>query len=125
MPVTESATRRALRGVLRTNFCTAVTSIVANLCAFDRGGLLGVGSVPAEVPRRRELTQPVTDHVFADEDRHVLAAVVDRDRVPDHVGIDDRRASPGADHLLVAGLVHLVDLVPQRAADERTLLSRA
>src|SRR5437773_7866147 len=28
MPFTESATSRALRGVLRTNFCTAETSIV-------------------------------------------------------------------------------------------------
>jgi len=72
----------------------------------------------------RELPEPVADHVLADEDRHMLAPVVDRDRVPDHVGVDHRRARPGADHLLVARLVHLLDLGPQRRADERTFLRR-
>src|SRR5581483_245445 len=88
----------------------------------ERRRLLGVRAVPAEVPRRRELAQPVSDHVLADEYGHVLAPVVHRDRVPDHVGIDDRRSRPGLDDLLVARLVHLLDLLSERRADERPLL---
>src|SRR5258708_613615 len=121
MPLTESATSRALRGVLRTNLCTAETSIVAN-SLLNRRRFFGVGAVTAEMTSRRELAQPVADHVLADEDRHVLAAVVDRDRVTDHVGIDGRGARPGADHLLVARLIHLVDLVFERGIDEWPLL---
>src|SRR5262252_2289912 len=133
MPVTESPTRRALRGALRTNLCTADTSIVANLCrrrsrsgprtrSLDRRRLLGVRAMTAEVTSRREFAQTVADHVLADEDGHVLAAVVDRDRVPDHVRVDHRRARPGADHLLVARLVHLLDLIAKALADERAFL---
>src|SRR5260370_1854490 len=127
IPLTESATSRALRGALRTNFCTAETSIVAttSLSLLYPRCLFGVSAVAAEVARRGELAQPVTDHVFSDEHGYVLAPIVDRDRVPDHVGIDDGRARPGADHLLVACLVPLVDLFLQRVADERTLLGRA
>src|SRR6202795_2608552 len=99
MPLTESATSLALRGVRRTNLCTAETSIVATLLLESRG-LFGVGAVAAEMARGRKFPQPVADHVLADEYRHVLATVVDGDRVPDHVGIDDRCARPGADHLL-------------------------
>src|SRR5438270_3332844 len=126
MPFTESATSRAFLGVLRTNFCTAETSIVAtlSLLLLDRRRLFGVGAVTPDMPRRSELPEPVADHVLADEDRHVLAAVVDGDRVTDHVGVDHGRARPGADHLLVARLVHLVDLFAQRWADERPFLGR-
>src|SRR5919109_3913521 len=128
IPFTESATSRALRGALRTNLCTAETSIVATTSlsgpagALDRRRLFGVGAVAAEVARRRELPQPVADHVLADEHGHVLASVVDRDRVPDHVGIDHRGARPRANHALVARLVHLLDLFSQARADERALL---
>src|SRR5882762_525113 len=117
MPFTESATSLALRGVRRTNLCTAETSIVATFST----------SAPSTFRcgcRGRELAKPVADHVLADEHRHVLAPVVHRDGVPDHVRVDDRRASPGADHLLVARQVHLVDLFLERGADERPLLRR-
>src|ERR1700730_609753 len=124
IPLTESATSLALRGVRRTNLCTAETSIVAT-ALLQRRRFFGVGAVAAKVAGGRELTQPVADHVLADEDGHVLAAIVDRDGVPDHVGIDGRRASPGADHLLVAGQIHLVDLFFQGGADERPLFQRA
>src|SRR3989475_12200805 len=89
MPLTESATSRALRGVRRTYFWTAATSIVANFL-LQRRRLFGMGAVAAEVASRRKLAEPVADHVLADENRHVLAAVVDADGVADHVGIDDR-----------------------------------
>ena len=50
--------------------------------------------------RGRELAELVPDHRLADEDGDVLAAVVDRDRVADHLGEDRRGARPGLDHLL-------------------------
>src|SRR5947209_7081164 len=56
MPFTESATSRAFLGVLRTNFCTAETSIVAtlSLLLLDRRRLFGVGAVAERglAPRR-------------------------------------------------------------------------
>src|SRR5713101_320126 len=85
-------------------------------------GLLGVRAVTAEVPRRGELTEAMSDHVLADEHRYVLVSVMDGDGVPDHVGIDHRRTCPGADHLLVPGQIHLVDLAFQGVVDERPLL---
>src|SRR5699024_2425284 len=51
--------------------------------------------VALERPRRRELTELVADHVLRDEHRHVLAAVVDRERVADEIGDDGRSAGPG------------------------------
>src|SRR6202140_2029576 len=123
IPLTESATSLALRGVRRTNLCTAETSIVATLL-LQRRGFFGVGAVAAEVTGGRELSQPVAHHVLADEDGHVLAPVVHSDGVPDHVWVDDRGARPGADDLLVARRVHLVDLLFQGGADERPLLQR-
>ena len=48
--------------------------------------------------RRRELAELVADHRLGDEHGHVLAAVVDGDRVADHLREDRRRARPGADH---------------------------
>src|SRR5947199_4043441 len=78
----------------------------------------------AEHPRRRELPELVADHLLADEDGHVLAAVVDRDRVADHLGEDRRRPRPGADHLLAAGFVHPSDAAHQPLLDERALLAR-
>jgi hypothetical protein len=64
----------------------------------------------------------VTDHRFADEDGHVLAPVVHRDGVTDHVGEDRRGPRPGLDHLLLAGGVHLLDALHEALVDERTLL---
>src|SRR6266849_700255 len=87
--------------------------------------LFGVGSMAAEMAGGRELAQPVADHVLADEDRHVLTTVMNANGVADHVGIDDRRACPGADHLLLARCIQLVDLGLQRVADERPFLSRS
>ena len=72
----------------------------------------------------RELAELVPDHRLRDEHRHVLAAVVHRDRVPEHVRDDRRAARPGAHHLLLALLVHVVDLLHQVVVDERTLLQR-
>jgi hypothetical protein len=83
-----------------------------------------VTGVAAEGPGGRELAQLVADHLLADEHGHVLAAVVDRDRVPDHLGEDRGRARPGADHPLLAARVHRLDPGQQPLLDERPLLGR-
>src|SRR5207245_3653820 len=64
------------------------------------------------------------DHLLGDEHGHVLAAVVDGDRVPDHLGEDRRGARPGADHVLLARGVHGLDPAQQPLLHERTLLGR-
>src|SRR6266511_1753091 len=65
--------------------------------------------MPAERPRRGELAELVADHLLGDEDGHVFTAVVDGDRVADHLREDRRGARPGANHLLGARVVHLLD----------------
>ena len=49
----------------------------------------------AEGAGGHELAQLAAKHRLGDEDRHVLAAVNDGDRVTDHVGGDGRAAGPG------------------------------
>src|SRR5439155_12720874 len=86
---------------------------------------LAVAGVGAEGPRRRELAQLVADHLLGDEHGHVLAAVVDGDRVSDHLREDGGRARPGADHPLLVLLVHGLDAAHQPLLDERPLLARS
>src|SRR2546421_722973 len=86
---------------------------------------LPVAGVAAERPRRRELAELVADHLLGDEHGHVLAAVVDRNRVPDHLREDRRRPRPGADHPLLVGRVHRLDAAHQPLLDERALLGAA
>src|SRR5213596_1961604 len=83
---------------------------------------LAVAGVAAERARRGELAELVADHLLGHEDRHVLAAVVDRDRVADHLREHGRRARPRADHLLVSRLLHRLDPAQQPLLDERALL---
>ena len=49
--------------------------------------------VTLEDARRRELAELVPDHVLGDEHRDVRLAVVDADRVTDHLRHDRRRAA--------------------------------
>src|SRR3954454_25012097 len=62
------------------------------------------------------------DHLLRDEHRHVLATVVDRDRVPHHLRENGRRARPGANHLLGARRIHRLDLLKETIRNERSLL---
>src|SRR5581483_1404435 len=84
-----------------------------------RGAVAGMA---AERPRRRELAELVPDHLLGDEHGHVLAAVVDGDRVRDHLREDRRGARPGADHVLLARLVHRLDPAHPPLLHERPLL---
>src|SRR3954464_13228589 len=129
-----STTRRAFCGVTRTYRACALASI-AVLCS-----LLGtVGSpaasapaalpvvllVAAERPRGRELAQLVADHRLGDEHRDVLAAVVDREGVPEHLRDDHGATGPGADDGLGAPLVLRVHLLHQVVVDEGAFLQAA
>src|SRR5205807_9294682 len=126
IPLTASATSRALRGVRFTYLAIAVTSISLVFgFLLERARALGVVAVAAEIARGRELAQAVADHVLGDVDGHVLAPVVDGHRVADHVREDRRSPGPGPDHLLVASRVHLGDLLLQVLVDVRALLQRA
>src|SRR5258708_30498778 len=79
----------------------------------------------AEGASRGELAELVPDHRLGDEDRHVLAPVVNGDRVPDHLREHGRGPRPGFDHLLFAGLVHRGDPRHQPLLDPGALFRRA
>src|SRR5258708_39746973 len=121
-PRTMSAIRRALRGARRMYLERAMTSI--RRLPRPAAALRPAAGVAAEVTGGRELAELVPDHVLADEHGDVLAAIVDRDRVPDHLGEDRRRACPGANHALVARHVELGDLLRQLLVDVRAFLQR-
>src|SRR5215467_11306312 len=107
-PRTMSASRRAFRGARRMYLARAITSIRR---LPQPAPALRPAGVAAEVAGGGELAELVPDHVLVDEHGHVLAPVVHRDGVTDHLREDRRRARPGADHLLVARLVEPVDLL--------------
>src|ERR687889_2305385 len=81
--------------------------------------------VPTEGAGGGELAELVPDHRLGHEDRHVLAAVVDGDRVAEHVRDDRRTARPCPDHVLGALVVLRVHLLEQVVVDERALLQAA
>src|SRR5690606_37875531 len=86
--------------------------------------LLRAGVAP-EGAGRRELTELVPDHVLGDVDRAELLAVVDGQRVGEHVGRDHRATAPRLDHALLAALVHLLDLATELVVDVGAFLERA
>ena len=116
-PAAQPARRAPRRRPTRAR--TSAVSFVGHQPDPPRAGVAAVGA------RQRELAELVADHRLADEDRHVLAAVVDGDRVADHLGEDRRGARPGLDHLLGVGGVHRLDARHQPLLDERALLARA
>ncbi|CDZ89172.1 conserved hypothetical protein [Rhodococcus ruber] len=81
--------------------------------------------VALERTGRRELAELVADHRLRDEHRHVLATVVDGERVTDEVGQNGGTARPGLDDLLGALFVLRIDLRQEVVVDERALLEAA
>ena len=77
--------------------------------------------VAAESACRGELAQPVTNHVFGDVDRNVAAPVMDGDRVSNHLREDHTCATPGANHFLLALLVHRFNSIQKFGLNERAL----
>src|SRR3954462_10082249 len=140
-PSTRAIPRRTFVGDMRTYRATARarTGAAAELSAvvaatfspllfrpdLAPARLAVVLDVAPEGPRGRELAQLVADHRVRDEHRHVLAAVVHRDRVADHVGDDGGPAGPGPDDGLLARLVEDVHLLEQVVVNEGALLQAA
>src|SRR6476659_719302 len=131
-PRIRPTTRRAFIGVnrayrrvarLRGSSSTSFLAFIVRLLTAPRPAV--VLHVTLEGPRRRELAELVADHRFGDEHRDVLAAVVHRDRVPEHVGDDRGPARPGLDHGLGVLVVRRVHLLEQVVVDERALLETA
>lgn len=69
-----------------------------------------------------ELTQLVPDHVFRNENRHMLESVMDRKRVTDHVGNDRGASAPSLDYPLFVLAVEIVDLLYQMVVDKISFL---
>src|ERR1039457_6443171 len=81
-----------------------------------------IPDMAAERARRGELPELVADHRLGDEDRHVLAAVVHRDRVAQHRRNDHGASRPSLDHVSGALVVLRVHLLEQVVVNERALL---
>src|SRR5512136_1261142 len=108
-----SATSRPFWGLIRTNRADARAISVDSFMSLPHFELFGgLGGVAAEGPGGRELAELVPDHVFRDEHRDELAAVVDPDGQSDHLRDDGRAPRPRLDDLaLGAGGVEGLDLV--------------
>lgn len=76
----------------------------------------------AEHSGRGKLSEFVSDHVLRHENRHVLATVVDRKRVTDHIGKDRGSAAPSLDQPLLALLVQIEDLLHEMVVDKKSFL---
>src|SRR5262245_57993248 len=96
LPRTRSIARRAFGGEMRTYLTVALAST-----SLPHRGRTLAARVRTERPRRRELAELVSDHRLRHVHGHVLAPVVDRDRVADHLRHDRRAARPGPNDLLV------------------------
>lgn len=78
-----------------------------------------------ERARRRELTQLVSDHVLRDVDGNELPPIVNRDRVPDHLGNNRRTPRPRFDHLFLEPPVEQFDFSDKVIINKRTFLKRS
>src|SRR5665213_2204650 len=84
-----------------------------------------LAGVELECPGRGEFAQLVTDHRLGHVDRDVLAPVVDRNGVADHVGNDRGTAGPRLDDLLVPGRVEDIPLLDEMVVYGRTFFQAA
>ena len=80
-------------------------------------GTFGHFAVAVEGAGRRELTQAVTDHVFADENFFVNFAVVDQEGITNKFRRNLTGSGPGLDGLFFAGGFLFIDLDDQFFVD--------
>ena len=71
-----------------------------------------------EGTRQGKLTQFVADHVLGHESRHMLAAVMPRNRQADKIGQYGGTARPGLDRTLVVGAASGLNSLQQMPVDE-------
>src|SRR5499426_2329026 len=77
-----------------------------------------------ERPRRRELSELVSDHFLGHQHRNVLLAVVDAESQPDELRQDGRAPAPDPDHFVATRRARGLRLLEQITVDERTLPNR-
>ena len=71
-----------------------------------------------------KFAQAVTDHIFGNEHRHVLLAVMNGEGVPNEFGEHHRAARPGLDRQFLARSVHLLHLLQEGIFNVRAFLNR-
>src|SRR4029453_12800200 len=135
-PRIDCATRLSLRGLVRMARPTARACVSHNArlraglptfgSPFFRLGDLGfaVARVAVENPRRRELAEFVTDHVFGHHHRDVLLAVVDAEGQTDELRQNRRTPRPDLDHFLASRIARDFRLLEHEAVDKRTFPNR-
>ena len=74
--------------------------------------------VAAEGAGGSEFTEFMTDHLLGNIDGNVLFAVMNGDRVTDHIGNDCRGTGPSFNHLFTALCVEFFDFFHQVAGDK-------
>src|SRR5690606_7318768 len=115
-PRTWSATSRAFCAATRTNLNLALPCMTRSL-----PGLL-VGGVTLERTGGGKFAKLVTNHVLADQHRHVLAAVVNGDRQTHHLRQDHGAARPGLDRLAAVLRHRLMHLLREMRIDKWTFM---
>jgi hypothetical protein len=88
---------------------------------FEGGGTRGVRPVPTEGPGWRKLAELMPNHVLTNINRDKFFAIMDRQRMSDKFGQDDRPPRPGLDDLLLSTLIHPLNLLEELRIDVRTL----
>ncbi|SCM71311.1 hypothetical protein KL86DES1_10990 [uncultured Desulfovibrio sp.] len=107
-------------GLARRNALEFRNSFRFHIATLLPAGLsLFVGGMPMVGTGGREFAQLVTNHVFGDEHRHELFAIMHRKGQSHHFGQDGRAARPGLDHAPIAVGHGGVDLLHQMTVNKR------
>src|SRR5262249_45988930 len=83
-----------------------------------------VAGMAVECPRRRELAEFVTHHVFGHEHRNVLETVVDAEGQADELRQDGRTPRPDLDDVLAGRAARGLCLLQHIAVDKRAFPNR-
>jgi hypothetical protein len=75
--------------------------------------------MPLKEPGRSKLSQLVPNHVFRHEDRNELLAVMDRERMSDHIWNDGGPSRPGLNDFSILILIHPLYFLKQMVVNER------
>jgi hypothetical protein len=79
--------------------------------------------VPVKRTGRGELAELMTNHVLRDENGDKLAAIVDSECEPNHLGDDHGASAPGFDGASVSGFLSLIQLSAQAIVNPRSFLN--
>src|SRR5215469_16753088 len=129
LPRIDCATRLSLRGLVLSIRPMALACVSWRTRAREslpilRSLRLLVRGVAVERARRRELAELVAHHVFRDEHRDVLLAVVDAESEAHELRQDRRAPRPGLDHFLASTFARGFCFLEQIAVDKRAFPNR-